>query len=101
MLNQYYEIDASSSHGAGEIYVLAFLSTSQPGDVMDVGAYKDKKSEGGFITPYRAVIWISTNAVEMTGELLIVTTFTIGAGPLTTADRIQTTYLRVWYIEVK
>ncbi len=48
VLNQYYEIDASSSHGTGEIYVLAFLSTSQSGDVMDVGAYKDKKSERGF-----------------------------------------------------
>ena len=48
VINQYYEIDADKSRGAGEIYVLAFLSTSQSGDVMDVGAYKDKKSEGGF-----------------------------------------------------
>ena len=48
LLNQYYEIDASSSRGTGEICVLAFLSTSQSGDVMGVGAYKDKKSEGGF-----------------------------------------------------
>ena len=32
----------------GEIYVLAFLSTYQSGDVMDVSAYEDKKSGGGF-----------------------------------------------------
>ncbi|MBA59390.1 MAG: hypothetical protein CMQ40_09500 [Gammaproteobacteria bacterium] len=48
VINQYYDIDARSGKGAGEIYVLAFLSTSQSGDVMDVKAYKEKKSEGVF-----------------------------------------------------
>ena len=34
--------------GVGEVYVLAFLSMSQSGDVMDVKEYKDTKSDGGF-----------------------------------------------------
>ncbi len=48
VLNEYYEIDAAADKGVGEIYVLAFLSTSQAGDVMAVENYKEKESDGGF-----------------------------------------------------
>lgn len=48
VVNEYYDIDAELGKGVGEVYVLAFLSMSQSGDVMDVKEYKDTKSDGGF-----------------------------------------------------
>lgn len=48
ILNEYYDIDASTNEGVGEIYVLAFLSMSQAGDVMAVENYKASESDGGF-----------------------------------------------------
>ncbi|MGI9327513.1 MAG: nuclear transport factor 2 family protein [Pseudomonadales bacterium] len=47
IINQYFDIDAASATGTGEIYVLAFLSMSQAGDVMAVDDYKDRSSDGG------------------------------------------------------
>lgn len=46
--NEYYDIDAESGAGVGEIYVIAFLSLSQAGDVMAVEGYKDSPSNGGY-----------------------------------------------------
>ncbi len=48
VLNEYYDIDAAADKGVGEIYVLAFLSMSQDGDVMAVENYKESESDGGF-----------------------------------------------------
>jgi len=48
VLNEYYDIDAEANKGVGEIYVLAFLSMSQAGDVMAVEHYKESDSDGGF-----------------------------------------------------
>ena len=48
VMNEYYEIDAASGSGVGEVYVLAFLSMSQAGDVMAVENYKESESDGGF-----------------------------------------------------
>lgn len=48
VVNQYLDIDAASGTGTGEIYVLAFLSMSQAGDVMAVDGYKDSQSDGGY-----------------------------------------------------
>ena len=48
VVNEYYEVDAASGTGVGEIYVLAFLSLSQAGDVMAVDNYKDSQSDGGY-----------------------------------------------------
>ncbi len=47
VVNEYFDINAASGKGVGEIYVLAFLSLSQAGDVMEVDDYKDTKSDGG------------------------------------------------------
>ncbi|MBT7335743.1 MAG: nuclear transport factor 2 family protein [Gammaproteobacteria bacterium] len=47
VVNHYFDIDASAGTGVGEIYVLAFLSMSQAGDVMAVDQYKESESEGG------------------------------------------------------
>ena len=48
VLNEYYDVNAASEKGVGEIYVLAFLSMSQAGDVMAVENYKENESDGGF-----------------------------------------------------
>tara|TARA_B100001013_G_C24565799_1_gene424461 strand:+ start:203 stop:769 length:567 start_codon:yes stop_codon:yes gene_type:complete len=48
VMNEYYNIHSKSGTGVGEIYVLAFLSMSQSGDVMDVSKYKDTNSDGGY-----------------------------------------------------
>ena len=49
VVNEYYDIDAASGTGVGEIYVLAFLSMAQSGDVMAVDAYKDTDAgDGGY-----------------------------------------------------
>ena len=46
--NEYYDISAEAGTGVGEIYVLAFLSLSQAGDVMEVDRYKNSSSDGGY-----------------------------------------------------
>lgn len=47
VVNEYYDIDAASGTGVGEIYVLAFFSLSDGGDAMEVEDSKEGQSEGG------------------------------------------------------
>ncbi len=47
VVNEHYNVNAATGTATGEIYVLAFLSMSQAGDVMAVGAYKNTASDGG------------------------------------------------------
>lgn len=48
VVNEYYDIDAESGTGVGEVYVLAFFSLTEGGDVMEVGAAKNSASEDGY-----------------------------------------------------
>lgn len=47
VVNQYFDIDAASGKGVGEVYVLAFFSLTPAGDIVPVGEDKEGQSDGG------------------------------------------------------